>query len=325
MTGVEAGKGTRVLVALAAALLLALAGCQAEDEGVPQGRSPFTGLPAEPRPVLAVKIDNAAPARPQTGLDRADIVYVEQVEAGLSRMLAIFSAELPPAVGPVRSARETDLDLLRQFGTPALAYSGVQRKLQPAIDAAPLYPLPPGRAPEAYYRGRDRAAPYNLYVRPAAALRAAPQASEAADIGFRFGPAPKGGGRAEPEHTVRYPSARFGFTWSAERRRWLVSFDGTAATTTDGHRLGAATVVVQYVRVHPSRYHDRLGSVSPLTETTGAGRALVLRDGRSYEAVWERRTARDGTEFLDPDGKRLAFATGPVWVVYADADDQPRA
>jgi hypothetical protein len=81
--------------------------------------SPLTGLPAPAGPVLAVKIDNVAAARPQLGLDAADIVYVEPVEAGLTRLAAVYSSRLPDAVGPVRSARESDLELLRQFGTPA--------------------------------------------------------------------------------------------------------------------------------------------------------------------------------------------------------------
>ncbi|MDT3396882.1 DUF3048 domain-containing protein [Streptomyces sp. B1866] len=302
---------------LAAALLLAAAGCQGGDgDGSSRPESPFTGEPAGRAPVLAVKVDNAAAARPPTGLDRADIVYAEQVEGGLSRLMAVYSAHLPPTAGPVRSARESDLELLRQFGRPALAYSGVQGRLQPAVDRAPLYPVTPGTAPRAYERSQDRAAPHNLYVRPAEALRAAPRASDAADIGFRFGAAPAGG-RARTEQTVRYPAARFTFTWSGDGARWLVSMDGGPARTADGRRLAAATVVVQYVTVRPSRYHDRWGSVSPFTETVGSGRALVLRDGRAYDARWSRPGGGSGTAYRTPDGDRLPFARGPVWVVFA--------
>ncbi|MFH8370023.1 DUF3048 domain-containing protein [Streptomyces sp. NPDC018031] len=310
---------TRRLALLAAALLMAVPACDSGDgggDGMVNGRSPFTGAEADAGPVLAVKVDNVGPARPQTGVDQADIVYVEQVEAGLSRIMAVFSARLPSSVGPVRSARETDLELLRQFGKPALAYSGVQARLQPAIDDAPLYPVPLGRAPGAYYRSDDRVPPHNLYVRPADALRAAPDADGPRDIGFRFGAAPAGG-RETREQRVRYPAAEFSFTWSAERKRWLVSMDGDPAVTTTGQRLAPATVVVQYVDIESSRFRDRLGSVSPFTETTGSGTALVLRDGRSYPARWERPDAEDGTEFTTEDGARLRFATGQVWVVYA--------
>ena len=91
----------------------------------PQLRSPFTGEPVSSlTPVLAVKIDNSALARPQTGLTDADIVYVLPVEGGLSRLMAIFSSHYPTVAGPVRSARQDDLTLLRQFGQPGFAYSG---------------------------------------------------------------------------------------------------------------------------------------------------------------------------------------------------------
>src|SRR4051794_7778966 len=81
---------------------------------------PFTGRPGVRNgPVLVVKIDNTRSAKPQRGLRSADIVYVEQVEGGLSRVMAVFSSTLPPQVGPVRSARISDLHILPQFGRPA--------------------------------------------------------------------------------------------------------------------------------------------------------------------------------------------------------------
>src|SRR6516225_7952617 len=128
-----------VLAALVAGALLALRGAgQARRVAVTppptshQLRSPFTGEPVPSlNRVLAVKIDNIVHARPQTGLTRADIVYVLPVEGGLSRVLAIFSSHYPRVIGPVRSAREDDLELLRQFGRPAFAYSGATATLLP--------------------------------------------------------------------------------------------------------------------------------------------------------------------------------------------------
>ena len=96
--------------------------------------------------VLAVKIDNLAPARPQTGFTGADIVYVLPVEGGLSRFMAVFSSRFPSVIGPVRSAREDDLELLRQFGRPAFAYSGAQPQLLPVVERARTVDLYAGRA-----------------------------------------------------------------------------------------------------------------------------------------------------------------------------------
>ncbi|MEU9449769.1 DUF3048 domain-containing protein [Streptomyces sp. NPDC048277] len=314
---------TVLTAALAAAVLTVslTAGCTrhgtADDGRAPQGTTPAPGGQSAAGPVLAVKIDNVAAARPQTGLDAADVVYAEQVEGGLSRLMAVYATRLPGVVGPVRSARESDLELLRQFDRPTLAFSGAQRKLLPLIDEAPLVPETPDRASAAFYRGTDRPAPHNLYLRPAALLPEAPGRA-ALTTGFRYGPAPAGG-TATASRTVRYPMARFTFTWSADRHRWLVSMDGTPARTTAGTRLAAATVVVQYVRVSTSKYHDVLGNYTPFTETVGSGKAEVLRDGRSFEATWARPAATDGTTFTGADGGPVDFADGPVWVVFAKA------
>ncbi|MGW3833480.1 DUF3048 domain-containing protein [Streptomyces microflavus] len=297
-------------------LVLLAVGCTGGDGSGPESRSSSPSGRGTDAKVLAVKIDNVAPARPQTGLDQADIVYVEQVEAGLSRLLAVYSSELPPVIGPVRSARETDLELLRQFDRPVLAFSGAQSRLLPAIDRAPLDAVPPSAAPRAYFRGPERPAPHNLYLRPERIPYAASGTEAVEALGLRFGPAPPGG-RAEESRTVRFPSARTTFTWSAERERWLVSMDGSPARTSEGGRLGAATVIVQDVTVRPSAFGDRSGNNTPFTETVGSGTAHVLRDGKAYEARWARPSADADTAFTTPDGERIDLASGPLWIVYA--------
>jgi uncharacterized protein YciI len=278
-----------------------------------RGASPSATGPA----ALAVKLDNAASARPHTGVDAADVVYVEQVEGGLSRLMAVYATRVPNTVGPVRSARESDLELLRQFQRPTLVFSGAQKKLLPLIDEAPLRAVTPSDAPDAFYRGSDRAAPHNLFLRPGRIVPEAPGRA-ALTTGFRYGSAPAGGAPTT-SRTVRYPAARFTFTWSDDRDRWLVGMDGAPATTAGGERMTAATVVVQYVKVRASGFRDFLGNTSPYTETVGAGKATVLRDGRAWEAVWKRPQATDGTAFTTGDGSPVNFAPGQVWVVYAQA------
>jgi hypothetical protein len=319
--------GTRRTVLITAGLSLLAAGCESGSDGGGGGggggrdedkRSPFTGLRTVGDKVFAVKIDNVEAARPHTALDKADIVYIEQVEGGLSRLLAVYASDFPSTIGPVRSARESDMELLRQFREPALFYSGVQSALQSKIESAPLKALPPGSLTEAYTRHSDRPAPHNLYLRPrrAASAKATAEVGAPRDIGFRFGSAPSGG-RKTKERSVKYQAASFDFNWSADKGRWLVSMDGQPARLVGGGQVGAATVVVQYVNVRSSKYHDRGGSVTPYTETVGKGRALVLRDGKEYEARWSRPSASGGTTFTDKDGKRMPFARGPVWVALA--------
>ncbi|WP_246212269.1 DUF3048 domain-containing protein [Streptomyces abyssomicinicus] len=268
-----------------------------------------------PSGVLAVKVDNVTPARPQTGLAQADVVYAEQVEAGLSRLMALYATRLPPAVGPVRSARETDLRLLRQFDEPVLAYSGSQSRLRPLIEAAPLRAESPGNRPEAWYRSDDRPAPHNLYLRPGRLVDGPAGREALTAAGFREGPAPSGG-EPEPERTVRFPSARFTFTWSAERGGWLLETDGRP-TTDGGRQLAPPTVLVQYVTVRESGFEDRGGNRTPFSETVGTGTADLLRDGKVWPVRWQRATAADGTRFTTEGGAPVNLADGQVWVVLA--------
>ena len=311
-----------VLAGLVTGLLLALGGGQAKNasatpsDTAQQLRSPFTGEPVRVlNPVLAVKIDNIVHARPQTGLTHADIVYVLPVEGGLSRFLAIFSSGYPPVVGPVRSAREDDLQVLRQFGRPAFAYSGATPALLRYIHrSARIVDLYAGTA-RGYYRDNSRVAPYNLYAHTGQLLAQAPGASRARDIGFRFGPPPPGG-IVTGSASVSYPAASFKFTWSAAKGRWLVSMDGAAAVTTDGGPLAPATVVIQHTTVRTSRFLE-YGKPPPFAESVGSGTAEVLRDGKAWMTHWSRPDAEAGTTFTTTSGQRMTFATGQVWIVLA--------
>jgi hypothetical protein len=279
-----------------------------------QLRSPFTGERVSSlNRALAVKIDNIALARPQTGLTRADIVYVLPVEGGLSRLMAVFSSHYPTVVGPVRSAREDDLQLLRQFGRPAFAYSGATPRLLPYIHrTARIVDLYAGRT-SGYYRDLRRVAPYNLYARTRQLLAQASGASTARDIGFRFGPPPPGG-KVTRSVSVSYPAASFRFTWSAAKGRWLVTMDGCPAVSSSGVRLSAATVVIQHTTVRTSRFKE-YGFRPPYAESTGSGTALVLRDGRAWAGHWSRPAANGGTTFTTASGQPMTFASGQVWVV----------
>lgn len=314
-------------VAVAAVLFARSHGGTEEPSHRPQARSspaspsasdppaPTEEPPVPEGPVLGVKLDNAAPARPHTGLEQADVVHVERVEAGISRFLAVYASGLPDVVGPVRSARETDLELLAQYDDPVLAYSGAQSKLKPFINRAPLRPVPPEQLPGAYFRGTDRPLPHNLYLRPERVTDAAPELADmdAASL-YETGEAPAGGRRTDAR-TVDMPAAGFTFDWSAESRGWEVSMDGTPATS-GGERLAPPTVVLQETVIRKGGFGDRWGNNSPFTETVGSGEATVLRDGRAFTAEWDRPTAADRTVFTTPDGDPMPLAEGQVWVVY---------
>ncbi len=276
--------------------------------------SPFTGEPVgRLRPELIFKIDNVAQARPPTGLAKADIVYLLPVEGGLSRIFAVFSSQVPPVVGPVRSSRAEDLPLLRQFGRPAFAFSGAQPELLPVVERARIVNLYAGRV-GGYYRDNGRIAPYNLYAKTRRLLAEAKGASRARNIGFTFGRVPAGG-LAAKSYSVSYPAASFTFRWSASERRWLSWMDGKPALAAGGGQLGGATIVIQSVVVGASHFRE-LGIKPPYANTVGSGIAVVLRDGRAYHVHWSRPRADGGTTYTLPGGEPMRFARGQVWVVY---------
>jgi hypothetical protein len=272
--------------------------------------------PATTGPVLVVKIDNAAAARPATGLASASVVYVEPVEGGLTRLVAVYPGAPPAVIGPVRSARHTDIELLGQYGTPVLAYSGAAPELLPALRAANLINASPAEAPGAFHRDSGRPAPHNLYVRP----RALPGGAKApAEPVLAFGAAPATGTSAA-RLDIAFRSARFGFTWSAAANRWLVWMDGTPLVSTESGQLGAATVIEQRVEVTTAESADDVaGQASPVVRTVGHGDAVVLRDGRRFDATWTRPAASAPTRFHTTDGGPFPLAPGPVWILLVPA------
>jgi hypothetical protein len=282
--------------------------------GAPRLYSPFTGEPiSELGPELIFKIDNVAQARPPTGLNQADLIYLLPVEGGLSRIFAVFSSHFPPVVGPVRSSRAEDIELLKQFGRPAFAFSGAQPRLLPVVQHARIVDLYSGLV-GGYFRDDHRIAPYNLYAHTRTLLAEAKGASKARNIGFTFGPPPAGGTPVR-SYSVAYPAAAFTFRWSGAEHRWLSWMDGKAADDAAGQQLGGRTIVIQSVDVSASDFLE-LGIKPPYANTVGRGSAVVLRDGRAYQAVWSRPLADGGTKFTTPGGGPMPFARGQVWVVY---------
>ena len=129
------------------------------------------------RPAMAVKIDNHPLARGQWGLNEADVVVEELVEGTLSRFIAIFHSQAPDVVGPIRSARETDVGILPMLGGSLLAYSGGNNTVRAVVNAAPLItPVAPGEPyTREFYRTRRRASPHDQLAGTGALWAAAPQ------------------------------------------------------------------------------------------------------------------------------------------------------
>lgn len=284
----------------------------------------LSGRVAPDGQVLAVKIDDTEAAHPQIGLEHADVVYVEQVEGGLTRLAAIFSSKIPSRIGPVRSARISDIDLLGQYGKVAFAYSGAQRKMLPIIAAANLFNLGAQRESAVFYpRDFARIAPVNLLLEARKILAETPDAVTAHNVGWHFGAAPLGG-KPVISVSVFWPTSRYRAVWSAIDKRWLLDHDRSPDLAASGVHLGPSTLVIQQVQIHPSQFGDKRGNNTPKSETIGTGAGWILRDGNSYAATWSRSGLTDGTHWKLADGTEIRFAPGPIWVFLADSSKNPK-
>lgn len=276
--------------------------------------------------ILVVKIDDTVSARPQIGIDRADVVYIEQVEGGLTRLAAVFSSEIPTLIGPVRSARISDIDILAQYGRVVFAYSGAQGKMLPVISAANLNDYGAQRqSPTIYTRDEARTSPTDMVLRADLLLEKVRsdgrEIAQSRSVGWNFGDAPAGG-IAITGAEINWPTASYELTWSAAEERWLISNNGVANMSASGTQHGPTTFVIQLVEILPSEYGDKFGGVTPFSKTVGSGTGYVLRDGKYFSATWSRPDELSGTTWRALDGSEIAFARGQVWIALTEKNPQ---
>lgn len=281
------------------------------------GASPLSGLPGGAgRPVVMVKLDNTGPARPHTGLREADLVYVEEVEWGVTRLAAMYNSRIPKVVGPVRSARISDLEILEQFERPGLVYSGANDAMVRLIRRSNAASLSPSEKSGYFYRDKSKEVPHNQMLKLIGMLSSVRNLSPVEDIGFLFDAAVPAGGSPVRSFLVRWPNATVGGSWT--RSGFAIEVDGYVQrdkVTKQG--VVARTVVIQFVEQGESRFGDRFGGKTPLVKTVGEGTAIILRNGARYDATWSRPTAGSGTAFL-VGGQPFAFDPGQVWVLLVD-------
>lgn len=266
-----------------------------------------------------VKLDNTRNSQPHAGLKDADVVYIEEVEYGITRLAAVFSSTVPERIGPVRSARITDLDLLSQYGSPGFAFSGAQQKLWPEIINSALIDLSANKAPSDYERDRARRAPYNYFFNGKAALGSRDDISVDRNIGFMFSEEVPADGTINESARIEWSYASAGFNYDPINMKYAVRLNGERATSEEGDGLQwADTVVIQLVKQRPSIYFDRGGGNTPHADTIGQGTAIILRDGMSYVAQWSRPDANSGTTFTNELGIPIPFKPGQTWIALYD-------
>lgn len=275
------------------------------------------GRDAPDRPVLAVKVENTDDAYPLAGLERADVIYEEPVEGGITRFAALFQCRDAARAGPVRSARTTDPRILVQFSAePLLAYSGAHPKVTADLEGSGVVSLTETSANQAYLRDDSRASPHNLFVSTKKLYRIAKETG--ADLSrpealFLFDeelPA-----RSKPRTSVSVafsPSNVVGWVWSEDQ--WVRQLDGEPMLAESGIPIAVDNVVIQQVVVTLSDILDVTGSPSPDVKLVGKGRAWILRDGRLVVGRWRRASLGEPTVFETRAGEEIALSPGTTFV-----------
>jgi len=277
---------------------------------------------APERAAVAVKVENTRDAYPLSGLDRADVIYEEPVEGGITRFVAIYQCRTATRVGPVRSARTTDPKILVQYAdAPILAFSGAAKAVDRAVDAAGIVALTESSATAAFARDGSRLAPHNLYASVQRLTKEAAAAGADRSMPrevFTFG-GDEARGKRRSVATITFSTAVTA-EWRWEGDEWVRYLDGAPMLLEDGRPITATNLVIQEVQTGVSDIVDASGSHSPTVDLTGDGRAWILRDGRLILGRWVRPGLGDLTVFETKGGDRIALAPGRTFVSLIPAD-----
>jgi hypothetical protein len=282
------------------------------------------------RSAVIVKIDNAPDARPQVGLDRADLVIEEKVEGGITRFLVVFQSQEAPIVGPVRSVRSTDPDVVRAIGG-LFAYSGgIGPFIQLLRSTGGVVDVGIDADPGAYQHRRDRPAPHNLYTGTPTLRQATPPGMGPPPAQFSYLPdgASFGGAGVAP---VTHLRVAFGgltvadWQWDLSAKKWQRSTNGTPHVVEGGGQLAFTTVVVQFVPYLRTPFLDPSRTPVDRANVIGSGPAWVLADGMVVKGTWTKPTPTDVTAFADSAGHPIAIPAGTTWVLLAPVDTPAQA
>lgn len=286
--------------------------------------APLTGVPQgdpakQARPALVVKIDNAPVARPQAGLLEADIVYEEQAEGGVTRLMAVYQSTDAEPIGPVRSYRPTDLPLLQTFSKPLFGYSGANYVYGRVLTASgAVIDVGIDKQQKAYTRDRKRKAPSNLFTSGPALYAKTPAGATAPKpvlqfrgAGVAFGGAPVS--RVALDYKDRVQTA-VAYEWDATAAGWKRIQNGTPHVDVADRQVTPKNVVVQFVRYDKTKFVDQSGAaVLEAKLEGGSGEAWFLSDGRIVKGRWAK-PAKGLITYTDAAGKPVLLTPGQTWV-----------
>lgn len=290
----------------------------------PIPRQPLTGTPLgddeEPigRPALAVKIDNQLAARRNhRGLAVADIVFEEIVEGDITRFAAVFHSQGSEQVGPIRSGRSQDVDLLTSFRHPLFAWSGGNPGVERLIAESSLTDLNWQKGGQGYYRGPG-SIPHNLYNDTETLWSQTPDDLVGIAPKKQFSylrPERQFRGDAVASFDLAMRGIDVEWTWDATDGRFLRSQQGAPHEDVLHGRVGATNVIIMVVEYLPSQIDAR----SPEAQTVGNGPVFVFSDGAVRRGRWVRDDNTKPIRLVGENGKQIALTPGNTWIELAEA------
>jgi len=264
--------------------------------------------------VLVVKIDNHDRARPQFGINSADVVFEEIVEGGLTRFAALYHSKEAGVVGPIRSVRTSDFDLLENLNRPLFANSGGNEAVLQLLQEVDFIDVSSNAAMDVYQRLADRPSPHNLFsdtgaLRTIGTARGDGGAPPSMFARHDVDDAEKSGNSVQGVD-LDYGSTLVNYRWDQNSSGWLRTQNGTVHVDAKGVPIAPKVLVIQIISYTRSAADGR----SPEAVLIGDGRALIFLEGHLIEGSWQRSDATELTQYFDREGKLIAFPPGNTWV-----------
>ncbi len=297
---------------------------------------PLTGLTAPneaatTRPSLEVKIDNAPQAWPQSGVDSSDVVYEEMVEGGLTRYFVVFQSSGSSVLGPIRSVRASDADLLATLGG-LFAYSGGIPTFVADARATGIIDVGANSfAAGDYYRLSTRLAPHNLYSSTTALRKSAAGKGSPPPILFKYrksGSAFSAAG-AKPVTSVNVEfsgAVTAQWAWSPQIDGWTRATNGTAQVgAVSGKPISAQNVIVELMPYSNTGFVDPAGNPVPVADEVGSGQAYFFSGGKEATGTWSKAASNAVVQYTSSAGKPILLQPGRTWVEMVEIGGQVSA
>ena len=289
----------------------------------PPPTCPLTGEPAPggtvpQRPAMAVKIDNYPAARPQSGLDKADIIFEEPVEGGITRYAAVFQCQTSPLIGPVRSARNIDIGILGQLGTPLLAHVGGINPVIANIDASPIVNVDIGDSQAYMIHPPNHVPPDSDYTSSAIVYGLHPTMTTPPQPLFTYSANTPPGGTAVSTVNIDFSgTSDVTWKWNKATDTFLRYYGFTPDMLADNVQNAASNVIVQYVQISygPWLENDEGGlEVQADLYPNASGAAVIYRNGYAIPGTWHRTALGSPTQFDNDFGVPIPMQPGQTWV-----------